>query len=255
MSDEDDDLSEKEKEAKYNDFEKRLDRIGTSTFQGILTGSGLPGKVAVTAYNTVREAVKQYDKEYAGKDFFPILNKALSISPTLGSKVSRMGRNWNSLIFSDFTKRGKEIKNLYGPFDPQSPNNKAYLSMLGTATNIPLDRIIQKMENIQGILNENNENWEKVAMFFGAPKWSLQNSEENRASMDERINDFYEKNTSEETKIYDELKSLKKPEQIKILMEFENISRAEINALKSEEDRIKTIIRFRNEKKRKNSLK
>jgi|TARA_R110000824_G_scaffold196341_4_gene379543 hypothetical protein len=255
MSDEDDNLSEKEKEAKYKDFEKRLDRIGTSTFQGILTGSGLPGKIAVTAYNTVRQGIKQYDKGYAGKDFFPVLNKALSISPTLGSKVSRMGRNWNSLFYSDFTKRGKEIKNLYGPFDPQNPNNKAYLSMLGTATNIPLDRIIQKMENIQGVLNENNENWERVAMFFGAPKWSLQNSEENRADMDKRINDFYEKNTSEETKIYDELKSLKKDEQIKILNGFDNISANDVRALKSEADRIEAIIRLRKEQKKKNSLK
>ena len=51
MSEDDDKLTEKEKIAKYKDFDKRLDRIGTSTFQGILTGSGLPGKIAVTAYN------------------------------------------------------------------------------------------------------------------------------------------------------------------------------------------------------------
>tara|TARA_R110000744_G_scaffold202697_2_gene321548 strand:+ start:4406 stop:4726 length:321 start_codon:yes stop_codon:yes gene_type:complete len=105
------------------------------------------------------------------------------------------------------------------------------------------------------VLNENNENWERVAMFFGAPKWSLQNSEENRADMDKRINDFYEKNTSEETKIYDELKSLKKDEQIKILNGFDNISANDVRALKSEADRIEAIIRLRKEQKKKNSLK
>ena len=241
MSDEDDNLTEKEKIAKYNDFEKRLDRIGTSTFQGILTGSGLPGKAAVTGYNTVREMFKQYNKGYAGKDFFPILNKALSISPTLGSKVSRMGRNWNSLIFSDFTKRGREVKNLYGPLDPQDPNNKAYLSMFGTATNIPLDRIIQKMENIQGVLNENNENWEKAAMFFGAPKWSLQSAEENRSDMDDKLEKYYKENTPKRQRDSTDVKGLTKSEQLNLIKSI-GINSYKLKTLTNEEERVDYIL-------------
>ena len=241
MSDEDDNLTEKEKIAKYNDFEKRLDRIGTSTFQGIITGSGLPGKAAVTGYNTVREMFKQYDKGYAGKDFFPILNKALSISPTLGSKVSRMGRNWNSLIFSDFTKRGREVKNLYGPLDPQDPNNKAYLSMFGTATNIPLDRIIQKMDNIQGVLNQNNENWEKVAMFFGAPKWSLQSAEENRSDMDDKLEKYYKENTPKRQRDSTDVKGLTKSEQLNLIKTL-GINRYKLKTLTNEDERVAYIL-------------
>ena len=241
MSDEDDNLTEKEKIAKYKDFEKRLDRIGTSTFQGILTGSGLPGKVAVTSYNTIREMVKQYDKGYAGKDFFPILNKALSISPTLGSKVSRMGRNWNSLMFSDFTKRGREVKNLYGPFDPQNPNNKAYLSMIGTVTNIPLDRIVQKMENIQNMLSENNENWEKVAMFFGAPKWSLQSAEENRSDMDDKLEKYYRENTPKRARDSTDVKGLTKAEQLSLIKAL-GVSGYKLKTLTNEEDRVEYIL-------------
>tara|TARA_R110000737_G_scaffold87030_1_gene119709 strand:- start:36 stop:8735 length:8700 start_codon:yes stop_codon:yes gene_type:complete len=241
MSDDDDNLTEKEKEAKYKDFDKRLDRIGTSTFQGILTGSGLPGKVAVTGWNTVMEAIKQYNKGYAGKDFFPILNKALSISPTLGSKVSRLGRNWNSLMFSDFTKRGREVKNLYGPFDPQNPNNKAYLSMLGTVTNIPLDRIIQKMENIQGVLNENNENWERVAMFMGAPKWSLQSTEENKADMNERLEKFYKETVPKRQRDSIGVKGLTKSEQEKFIIDL-GATRGEFKKLTNEEERVKFIL-------------
>jgi len=241
MSEDDDKLTEKEKIAKYKEFDKRLDRIGTSTFQGILTGSGLPGKIAVTAYNTVREGLKQYDKGYAGKDFFPILNKALSISPTLGSKVSRLGRNWNSLMFSDFTKRGREVKNLYGPFDPQNPNNKAYLSMIGTATNIPLDRIIQKMENIQGVLNENNENWERVAMFFGAPKWSLQSSEENRSDMDDKLEKYYKENTPKRQRDSTDVKGLTKSEQLNLIKTL-GINSYKLKTLTNEEERVAYIL-------------
>ena len=241
MSEDDDKLTEKQKIAKYKDFDKRLDRIGTSTFQGILTGSGLPGKIAVTGWNTFFEAKKQYDKGYAGKDFFPILNKALSISPTLGSKASRMGRNWNSLIFSDFTKRGREVKNLYGPFDPQNPNNKAYLSMFGTATNIPLDRIIQKMENIQGVLNENNENWEKAAMFFGAPKWSLQSAEENRSDMDDKLEKYYKENTPKRQRDSTDVAGLTKSEQLNLIKTL-GINSYKLKTLTNEKERVDYIL-------------
>ena len=242
MSEDDDKLTEKEKIAKYKEFDKRLDRIGTSTFQGILTGSGLPGKVAVTGWNTFFEAKKQYNKGYAGKDFFPILNKALSISPTLGSKVSRLGRNWNSLMFSDFTKRGKEVKNLYGPFDPQNPNNKAYLSMFGTITNIPLDRIIQKMENIQGVLNENNENWERVAMFFGAPKWSLQSSEENKSDMDDRLEKFYKETVPKKERDSISARNLTKIEQQNLINDL-GITNREIKYVNDEDRRVNFILK------------
>ena len=242
MSEDDDKLTEKQKIAKYKDFDKRLDRIGTSTFQGILTGSGLPGKIAVTGWNTFFEARKQYSKGYAGKDFFPVLNKALSISPTLGSKVSRMGRNWNSLIFSDFTKRGREVKNLYGPFDPQNPNNKAYLSMFGTATNIPLDRIIQKMENIQGVLNENNENWERVAMFFGAPKWSLQSAEENKSDMDDRLDKFYKETVPKKERDSISARNLTKIEQQNLINDL-GITNREIKYVNDEDRRVNFILK------------
>jgi hypothetical protein len=241
MSEDDDDLTEKQKEAKYKDFDKRLDRIGVSTFQGILTGSGLPGKVTVTAYNTIMQAVEQYDKGYAGKDFFPILNKALSISPTLGSKSSRMGRNWNGLMYSDFTKRGKEIKATYGDFDPNHPNSKAYLSMLGTMTNVPLDRIIQKMDNIQGVLDKNNENWERAAMFMGAPKWSLQTAEDNKADMDERLDKFYKETVPKRERDSIGAKDLTKKAQEELIIDL-GITRGEYKSLTNEKLRVNYIL-------------
>jgi len=243
MSDDDDKLTEKEKENKYRDFEKRVDKIGSSVFQGILTGSGLPGKVAVTAYNTVQKAIQQYDKGYAGKDFYPILNTALSISPTLGSKVSRLGRGWNSLVYHNFTKRGRAIQDTYNPYDPTNPNNTAYISMFGTLTNIPLDRIMQKMENIQGVLNSNNENWERVANFMGAPEWNLNTQEENKARMDKKLSDAYNTNTSSYQKRDAVLKDLKKDQQIDSLKKY-GLNLKQIRLLKTEQQRIDRIKKF-----------
>tara|TARA_R110000824_G_scaffold401705_1_gene613823 strand:+ start:8570 stop:17620 length:9051 start_codon:yes stop_codon:yes gene_type:complete len=254
MREDDSSLSESEKIAKYADFEKRLDRIAKSVIQGTLTGSGLPGKIAVTTYNTIEQAIAQYKKGYAGKDFFPILNKAFSISPPLGSKVSRMGTNWNSLIFADFTKKGKSKSLIYDDLDPQNPNNRAYISMFGTATNIPLDRIVQKMENIQNMLDTQNASWERISMFFGTPKWTLQTSQENAADEKKLLDSYYEENTSEEQKNYDKIKASKKPEQERELYGY-GLSSKQVRSLNTEEKRIEAIIKLRKEQKKKNSLK
>ena len=241
MSDDDDKLTEKQQEEKYKDFEKRVDKLGKSVFQGILTGSGLPGKVAVTLYNTVDKAIEEYDKGYQGKDFFPILNQALSISPTLGSKASRLGRNWESLIYTDFTKKGREIRNTYNTFDPRNPNSKAYLSMFGTLTNIPLDRIVTKMENIQGVLDDQASGWEKVAMTLGTPKYQLQTKEQNEADRQARIDKFYKENTSKGDRDFNAIDDLTKAEQEAFILDL-GITRKKLKSLTNEEDRINYII-------------
>tara|TARA_R110002050_G_scaffold18183_5_gene53236 strand:- start:1835 stop:11044 length:9210 start_codon:yes stop_codon:yes gene_type:complete len=243
MSDDDDKLSEKQQEEKYKDFEKRVDRLGKSVFQGILTGSGMYGKGIVTLYNTVDKAIQQYDKGYQGKDFFPILNEFLSFSPTLGSKASRLGRNWNSLIYTDFTKKGREIRNTYNTFDPRNPNAKAYLSMFGTLTNIPLDRIVTKMENIQGVLDDQSSGWEKVAMTLGTPKYQLQTKEQNEADRQARIDKFYKENTPKGDRDFNAISDLNKKEQLKFMTDLDIGGEEYFKIKNNEEKRINFIIR------------
>tara|TARA_R110002074_G_scaffold71519_6_gene165322 strand:+ start:403 stop:9654 length:9252 start_codon:yes stop_codon:yes gene_type:complete len=242
MSDDDDKLTEKQQEEKYKDFEKRVDKLGKSVFQGILTGSGMYGKGIVTLYNTVDKAIEEYDKGYQGKDFFPILNQALSVSPTLGSKSSRLGRNWESLIYTDFTKKGREIRNTYSDFDPRNPNAKAYLSMFGTLTNIPLDRIVTKMENIQGVLDDQSSGWEKVAMTLGTPKYQLQTKEQNEADRQARIDKFYKENTPKGDRDFNAVESLKREEQLQFINEL-GVTPFTLKNLTTEEARVNYIIK------------
>ena len=138
--------------------------------------------------------------------------------------------------------------------DPQNPNNRAYISMFGTATNIPLDRIVQKMENIQNMLDTQNAAWERISMFFGTPKWTLQTAEENASDQKKLLDSYYEKNTSEETKLYDKIKASKKPEQERELYGY-GLSAKQVRFLNTEEKRIEAIIKLRKEEKKKNSLK
>lgn len=245
MSD-DAELSETELDEKYRDFDKRLDKMGKSVWQGILTGSGLPGKGAVVAYNTAMEAKKQYDKGYQGADFFPILSQIMSLSPTLGSKVNRLGRNWKSLIMAEHTKKGREFGNTFGTFDPRNPNAKAYISMIGTATNIPVDRLISKMENISNAIDANNELWQRAAMLMGTPKYQLQTKEQNDRDRQEIIDDFYMKNTPKATRDIDAIEMLNVKEQKAWLKEM-GASKSFIKQLLTQGDRTRAIAYITNE--------
>ena len=51
--------------------------------------------------------------------------------------------------------------------------------------NIPIHRMMKKADNIEGALNENNENWQRVLMTLGWSKWdvgveSVEKKEESR---------------------------------------------------------------------------
>ena len=246
MMSDDADLSETELEEKYRDFDKRLDKIGKSVWQGILSGSGLPGKGTVVAWNTAMEAKKQYDKGYQGADFFPILSQIMSLSPTLGSKVNRLGRNWKSLIMAEHTKKGREFGNTFDALDPRNPNNKAYISMIGTVTNIPVDRLVTKMENISDALDANNELWQRAAMLMGTPKYQLQTKEQNDRDRQQIIDDFYMENTPKATRDIDAIEMLNVKEQ-KAWLKDMGASNSFIKQLLTQGDRTRAIAYITNE--------
>ena len=57
-----------------------------------------------------------------------------------------------------------------------SLDNPAYLAgakVVSATTNVPLDRILLKLDNLSGIMDEDTETWQKFALAAGWPKWQL----------------------------------------------------------------------------------
>jgi hypothetical protein len=102
------------------------------------------------------------------------------------------------------------------------------------------------MENIQGVLDSNNENWERVANFMGAPEWNLTTQEESKARMDKRLSDAYSTSTSSYQKRDAILKDLKKDQQIDSLKRY-GLNLKQIRLLKTEQQRIDRIKKFQDE--------
>ena len=113
-----------------------------------------------------------------------------------------------------------------------SLDNPAYESMakiISGVTNLPLDRLYSKVNNLQAAANEDTETWKAVAMVLGWPEWQL------RTTAD--VNQAYRDDPSQ-WGVW---------EQKSILRQF-GYSDDEIKKLKNTDGRIEVIKKLQKEK-------
>ena len=73
-------------------------------------------------------------------------------------------------------------------------NNPAYMAgaqVLSAGVNIPADRVLRKMKNVQDAMDEDNEMWAKAALLAGWSEWELGLSED-------QLEKLYKSMTTEE---------------------------------------------------------
>ena len=139
-------------------------RIANGMVDGLLRGGGITG-AGVSVLKNV--ALKLHQE--SGKKRPKYSNAAwtlLSISPPLSSKVSKVRRSFSSLEYDM-----KEMKSKGFGLD-----NPAYLAagnFVSGITNVPLDRLIIKMKNIQDSMNEELQWYERLALLGGWKDWEL----------------------------------------------------------------------------------
>lgn len=151
-----------------DDEEKDLERWEftiNSMADGFLRGLGYGGAIVSTAKNMVIEAIEQ---EKGRKDFDNVIWEALKISPPLGSKISKarsVGRTfgWKQNREKIFTE-GVSLDN---------PVFEAVGKAVSATTNIPLDRVVRKLDNTTYPIRHDVEFWQAAALFLGWGQWEL----------------------------------------------------------------------------------
>ena len=175
---------------------------------------------------------------------------------------------------------GQDLPEAKDPFNIHNPAYEAIAKIITSTTNVPLDRLLQKIYNIEGAMDSTNATWKRIAMFLGWPEYQLASSLEKEESIaikkakvksvkEGRKGRIYKPKKlpvldSEEVdktpdSILDKLmvnarkkkakdkadtkeyKDLTKEEQIEKLDSL-GLSQAQIRALKYEEDRVKKLL-------------
>ena len=262
----DEDMTQEEKDFKKANNEKKNTKIANSMFDSFISGSGSPGKVAITAKNTILEYYKQKEKGYKA-DYGDVLNAAFSISPPLSSKSKKVYSAYKS--YKHFsTKKGQKELAEYGQYAFDNPMLMANAKVFSSVSNVPADRLIQKVNNLySAFTDETLTPIQSVALAAGWDKWSLglydpdfmtaDEIAENKAKRKEQLKkekiakkkaiiDSFDMDMSEPEK-REVLKVLTKKEQIDSLWNM-GVSRREINRIKKEEDRIEKIISLQNKR-------
>jgi len=161
----------------------------------ILRGIGVGGAVVSTLKNMGIKFLQEREKDY-NFDESAVIGELTNFSPPIGIKIRKVVSaektlNWNKSLIEDMSK---------GKFD--NPTWSAVTNYVEGLTNIPLNRLYNKTNNVRQSLNNNHEAWQRFLMFFGWSQYNLdiKNEEIEKAKEELKIKKQSKKRSSSKSK-------------------------------------------------------
>jgi hypothetical protein len=149
----------------YEDDPDKQKEKTTSVLEGmldsLLSGFGIQGKVAISAKAFAKDMLKE-DQSFYDSDWKNILE----LSPPLGSKIKK-------LMSADYLKRTYKNSKQWEEMSIRNPQLMWYAKYTEALFNIPIDRILRKMHNLQSAMGDEAANWQKLALVLGWNEWDL----------------------------------------------------------------------------------
>ena len=154
-------------------FDQAKIRAVSGSLDTLLRGSGLQGVIISTVKNII---IKWYEKSGDPKGYGDVLLEAANIAPSIGIKARALAKSYKAVEYNkdEIEYKGFSLDNTYAL--------EALTSLTSAATNVPVDRLMQKTENIGNALNEEYEMWQRVAFAMGYNKWNLGINDEKMVS-------------------------------------------------------------------------
>ena len=149
-----------------NLFLKKKERLINGSIDSILRGTGLYGSVVATLKNVAIAFARQRDVNY-NPDESAVVVEALNLSPVLGIKARKIVNAEKTLNYNK-----KVIKEME-TFDIDNPQWSAVTSYTEGFTNLPLNRLYNKTQNIRQGLNNDHAAWERTLLFLGWSQYNL----------------------------------------------------------------------------------
>ena len=187
FDDEEEDIANMTKEQKkeYEKLKKKQDNKAINILNGmtdtLLRGSGITGALISTIKNVYLEYNKQEQREMFADHAYTVM-AASSISPPISSKVRKLyGAHRTKKFDKDvIAERGWKITK-DGKLN-LSPNYQIAGNIVVATTNIPLDRVVEKVNNVSEALDSRNTKLQRTALMLGWKAWELNvKNEENEA--------------------------------------------------------------------------
>ncbi len=146
------------------EVEKAID-VANGMADSILRGLGMGGAAVAVAKNFLLDIYERSGRDRP--EYVDSIYKLLQFSPPISSKISRFrAAAWQM----DSKKRRKKAMEDFGL---DNPGYEATTKVISAVTNVPLDRLLLKMQNIEAAMDEETEWWQSIAMIAGWPEWQI----------------------------------------------------------------------------------
>ena len=146
--------------------EKKTIGVANGMLDSLLRGLGIGGQAVSVAKNFLMDVYERSNRDRP--EYVDSVWKLTQFSPPISSKISKLKQAaWN------FDSKKRRKKMFTKGFSLDNPAYEASAKVVSATTNVPLDRVLNKINNIEGGLNEDNEVWERIAMLLGWPEWQI----------------------------------------------------------------------------------
>jgi hypothetical protein len=153
--------------ADFDDEEEMEDRIwkmSNSVVDGIMRGAGVQGAVTSVVKNATLKAIEESEKK--SPKYNKVVNEIVRISPPVSSKISKLQQAAREV---QWNREEMETKG----FSLDNPAWLAAGNVISATTNVPADRVIKKINNVDYALSQELELYERLALLGGWQKWEL----------------------------------------------------------------------------------
>ena len=143
---------------------KKQIRIANGMADSLLRGTGIAGAALATVKNIILKLYEESDKK--NPKYEDAALELLTFSPPIDSKITKFRSALRTLNWD-----ADEIKEKGFSLD-----NPAYMAggqIISAFTNIPLDRVVRKYNNISAAMKKDTETWESMAMIAGWSEWEI----------------------------------------------------------------------------------
>jgi len=148
-------------------IDQRTTRIANGMIDTILRGSGVTGAAVATIKNVIMRFISESERE-SRADYGQVVVEGLQVSPPMGSKARKLYSALNAYKFN------REIMGSMDAFDYNNPIWDAAAKVTTATTNVPLDRLFRKTDNIKEALNQENSAMQRTFLTLGWSSWDLQ---------------------------------------------------------------------------------
>jgi hypothetical protein len=145
---------------------KKKERVVNGSIDSVLRGTGVWGAAIATLKNMAIKWHEQREKGY-NADESAVLMEMLNVSPPLGIKARKLVNAEKTLNYNKKTIEEMET------FDIDNPQWSAVTNYVEATTNVPLNRLYNKTQNVRESLNNQHDALERALMFGGWSKWNL----------------------------------------------------------------------------------